>query len=143
MADAFGEICLGRPAQRFRERRADMTNDLVVEAGAELTVQLIDTRLATLTGDAVERRARKIKLEGVEGLVDYKARIALHVVQICRTRPDIRLCDAPAALPELAVRVIAKFQADDIGILEGQRGAEARLGVIIPRFGDRDFDGAD
>ena len=49
-------------------------------------------------------------MEGVEGLVDHKARIALHVVQIYRTRPDIRLGDETAALPELALRIIAKFQ---------------------------------
>ena len=124
-------VGLGRPAQRVHERRADMTNDLVVKAGAELTVELIDTRLAELIRDAVERRTRKIEMEGVVGLVDRKARIALHVVQIYRTWSDIRLGDALATLPEFTVRVIAIFQTDDKGILEGHRTGKPGSGLSL------------
>ena len=117
-----------------------MTNDRVVMADAELTGELTDARRAGLFSDTVERRARHIEKQGVERLVDHVARIALEVVQICCARPDIRLHDALAALPEFAVRVIVKFQADEIGILEGKRAGETRHGVVIPGFGDREFD---
>ena len=108
-------------------------------AEAELTVELINTRCAGLLSDAVERRSRKIEMQGVVRLLDDVARIVLEIVQIRRARLDIRLQNALATLPELAVRVIVKFQADDIGILKGQRAGETRHGVIIPGFGGGDF----
>src|SRR6202040_2707852 len=103
-------IGLVPPTQRLLQRRADMTDDRVVMADAELTGDLTNAQRAGLFSEAVERRARKIEKEGVEWLVDHVARIALEVVQICCARSNIRLHDALAALPELAVRVIVKFQ---------------------------------
>ena len=44
-----------------------------------------------------------------------------------------------AAFPALAVRVIAKLEADEIGILGGHRVGKAGRGVIIPGFSDREF----
>ena len=83
-------VGLGRPTQRLQKRRADMTDDLVVMADAELTGEFTNARRAGLLGDAVERRARKIEMEGVERLLDDEARIVLHVVQICCARSDIQ-----------------------------------------------------
>ena len=54
----------------------------------------------------------------------------------------LALVDALAALPVFAVRVIAKFQAHDIGILGDNCAAKARHGIVIPGFGDGDFDAA-
>ena len=122
-------VGLGRPTQRLQERRADMTDDRVVMADAELAGELTDARCAGLLGDAVERRARKIEEDGVERLVDHEARIALQVVQICCAGADIRLDDALAVFPELAVRVIVKFQADEIGILGGKRPERPGTGL--------------
>ena len=43
---------------------------------------------------------------------------------------------------QFAVRVIVKLQADEKGILRGQRTGQTRHGVIIPGFGDLEFDAA-
>src|SRR5882724_10829863 len=50
-------VGLVRPTQPFLQRRADMTDDRVVMAGAELTGELTDARRAGLLSEAVERRA--------------------------------------------------------------------------------------
>ena len=110
-------VGFGRPTQSLQERRADMMHNLVVKADAELTVELADTPHAELLCNAVERQSAEHRRKGVERLVDHKARIALHIVQICRACADIGLGHALAMLPVFAVRVIAKFQADEIGIL--------------------------
>ena len=133
-------VRFGRPTQSPQQRRADVRHNLVVEAGAELTVELADAPDAGLLRNAVECQSRNIEMKGVEWLIDHKARIALHVVQICRACPDIGLGHALAMLPVFAVRVVAKLQADDVGILGYNCAAKARNGIVIPRFGGRDLD---
>src|SRR5439155_964516 len=90
----------------------------------------------------VERRARQIEEEGVKRLVDHVARIALEVVQISCTGADIGLDDAPAALPAFTIRVVAKFDADEIGIVGRKRAAETGQGIVIPRFDHRELGAA-
>ena len=132
-------IDLSRPTQRWQQRATDMTDDRVVMAVAEPRGQLTNARCAGLLGDAVERRARKIEMERVERLVDDESRIVLHVVQICCARSDISLGATLAALPEFAVRIIVKFQADNKGILKAHLAGKAPRGSIIPGFCDGDF----
>lgn len=79
-------------------------------------------------------------MKGVMRLIDHKARIALHVVQICRAWPNIDLGHALATLPVFAVGVFAKFQANDVSVLGCKFAAEAMNGIVIPRFGGRDLD---
>ena len=81
-------------------------------------------------------------MNGVERLFDHKARIALHVVQICRACPDIGLGHTLAMLPVFAVGIIAKFQANEIGILGCDGAAKAGHGIVIARFGGCDLDTA-
>src|SRR3954447_24278749 len=119
-----------------------MTDDRVVMADAELTGELTDARRAGLLSEAVERRARQIKKERVERLVDHIARIVLEIVQICCARRDIRLHHALAVLPEFTVREIVKLQADEKGIFEGERARKTRHRVVIPGFGDRELHAA-
>ncbi len=126
-----------RPTQRFQKRRAEMTDDRVVMADAGLIAEFANPWRAGLFGDVVERRARQIEEQGVERLVDHVARIALQVVQIGCARANIRLDHASAALPAFAIAVIAKFEADEIGILGGKRAGKTRHRVIIPGFGNR------
>ena len=83
-------VDLGRPAQPFQERGADMANNRVVMTDAELAGELTNARRAKLLGDAIERRTGKIEKQGVERLVDHIARIALEIVEIGRARADIR-----------------------------------------------------
>ena len=78
-------------------------------------------------------------MERVERLVDDESRIVLHVVQICCARSDISLGATLAALPEFAVRIIVKFQADNKGILKAHLAGKAPRGSIIPGFRDGDF----
>ena len=73
-------VRFGWPAQSLQERRADVMHNLVLKAGAELTVELADTPRAGLLCDTVERQSRNIEMKGVERLFDHKARIVLHVV---------------------------------------------------------------
>src|ERR1044071_5231992 len=98
-----------------------MTDDRVVMTDTGLISEFIDAWAADLPGDVVKRRARQIEKDGVERLVDHVARIALQIVQIGRATADIRLDDALAALPALAVRVIANLEADEIGVHRRQR----------------------
>jgi hypothetical protein len=133
-------VRFGRPSQSLQERRADVRHNLVVKAGAELTVELADPPHAELLCNAVECQSRNIEMKGVERLIDHKARIALHVVQICRAGADIGLGHALAMLPVFAVRIIAQFEANDIGILGYNCAAKARHGIVIPCFGGCDLD---
>ena len=75
-------------------------------------------------------------------LVDDEARIALQVVQVSCAGADIRLDNATTALPAFAIPVVAKFQADEIGILKGKLAGQTRNGVIMPRLGSCEFDAA-
>src|SRR6267142_1664789 len=131
-------VRFGRSAQSLQERRANVRHNLVVKAGAKLTVELADTPHAKLLCNAVECQSRNIEMKGVERLIDHKARIALHVVQICRACSDIGLGHALAMLPVFAIRVIAKFEANDVGILGYNCAAKARDRIVIPRFGGCD-----
>src|SRR3954451_11731322 len=116
-----------------------MTDDLVVMADARFTGELTDARGAGLRREAVERRPRQIEKQGVKRLVDHVTRIRLEVIQISCARRDIGLHHALAVLPEFAVRKILKLQADEKGIIEGERTGKTWHGVVVPRFGDREF----
>jgi hypothetical protein len=119
-----------------------MTDDQVVMTDAGLIGKFVNAPRAGLFGDVVERRARQIEKDGVERLVDHVARIALQVIQIGCAAADIRLGHTSAAFPAFAVRVIAKLEADEIGILGGKRIGQNPHGVVIPGFGDREFGAA-
>src|SRR5438105_2270208 len=70
-------VGLVHPAQRLQKQRTEMTDNGIVVADAEPTVELADARRAGLIGDAVERRTRQIEKQGMERLVDHVTRIAL------------------------------------------------------------------
>src|SRR4029453_10211836 len=119
-----------------------MTDNRIVMADAGLISEFANARRAGLPGDVVERRARQIEEKGVKRLVDHVARIALEVVQKNFNGGGIGLYDAPAALPAFAIRVVAKFDADEIGIVGRKRAAETGQGIVIPRFDHRELGSA-
>ena len=133
---------LGRPAQRFPQQSADMPDDRIIMADAEFAGEIADTRRGKLFGNAVERRPGNIEVHRVERLVDHIARIVLEIVEIGCARPDVRLPEALAALPELALRIVMKLQADHEGILARKRAGETRHRIAVARFGDREVDAA-
>src|SRR3954471_19276574 len=100
----------------MQERHAEMANDRVVLADAGLIGELTHAFCAGLSGDVVERRARQIQEDRVKRLVDDELRISLQVVEIGRTSANVRPGDESAAFPAFAVRIIAKFKADEISI---------------------------
>ena len=128
-------VRFGWPAQSLQQRPADVMHGLVAKAPAELAVELAETPDAGLLRNAVECHSRNIEVKRVERLFDHKARIALHVVQICRAYPDIGLGHALAVFPIFAIGVIAKLQADDVSILRHDCAAKTGNGIVIPRFG--------
>lgn len=134
-------VGFGRSTEPLQQQRSDMTHDLVIMSDAELAGEVANRRRPGFLGDAVERRTRQIEVERMKRLVDDETRIAPEIIQICRTRFDIRLPDALAVIPELAVWVIVKLQADEIGLI-GHGAGTTRYRIINLGFGDREFDAA-
>ena len=118
-----------------------MADDVIIVPD-RAAIERIDASRPRLIGETIERRTRHVEMQRVKRLVDHVAWVGLEIVEIGRAGVDVRFLDVTALLPDLAFRIVAQLQADEIGIFLGERAGKTRHRIVVACFRDRDLGAA-
>src|ERR1700741_1392641 len=73
-------VCLFRMFEGRQKRLRQAAHDPVVDARTSLVVQFVDVRRLRIICDGIQCHARKVKVNGMEWIIDVKHRITLEII---------------------------------------------------------------